>query len=697
MSTPVNEKLELARNFVLHTNRNLFLTGKAGTGKTTFLQKIRQQAVKRMAVVAPTGVAAINAGGVTIHSLFQLPFGPIVPGAPLQEARKFTRDKIRLLRTLDLLVIDEISMVRADILDGIDDILRRYRYNSAPFGGVQLLMIGDMQQLPPVIRDEEWALLQPYYETGYFFSSRALRQTPYISIELTHIYRQSDERFISILNSIREKRISGAQLNELNKRYLPDFAPKDDEGYITLSTHNQAAQQINARKLQALKAKARTFTATIDGEFPPNNYPTEAGLELKTGAQVMFIKNDATYEKLYYNGKIGRIVDMDEETIYVKCPGEESVITVLPVEWTNLRYSIDPATKEIKADPIGTFRQFPLRLAWAITIHKSQGLTFEKAIIDASSAFAHGQVYVALSRCKTLDGLVLHTPIPSSSIKTEFTLEEFHEQVQQKIPGEQELTDAKRSNQELLIRELFAFERAASLATRCRKFPEESDDSFNDELKTGLATLDDLIREKARDIGRRFQHQLTTYFSAPELPEENEALQDRIKKAGAYFQELIKNELNPFLHDAPTDCDNKQLRDSLLERLDELEKELFTKLSCFATCQKQFSALAYLEARNHAELDFRPARKQPEEGTKTRKGDTIGKGLYGALMKWRDDLAGEHNTTGYMVLPQKTILELVRVRPGSPAELLKIKGMGKTKTKQLGAAILAIIRQYGDN
>ncbi|QJW90675.1 AAA family ATPase [Spirosoma taeanense] len=693
MPAPVNEKLNLAHNFVLHTNRNVFLTGKAGTGKTTFLHQVKQLSAKRLAVVAPTGVAAINAGGVTIHSLFQLPFGPLVPGTVQREGRKFNREKINLLRTLDLLVIDEISMVRADILDGIDEVLRRYRNRPEPFGGVQLLLIGDMQQLPPVIRDEDWALLSPHYQTGYFFGSKALRQTPYVSIELTHIYRQSDERFISLLNSIREKTITRAQLDDLNQRYVPDFSPGDDEGYITLSTHNTTAQQINSQKLQALRGRRHTFTATVEKEFPANTYPTEAELDLKVGAQVMFIKNDISREKLYYNGKIGRVTAVDDDFIYVRSQQDGDMIPVDRVTWENIRYTLDPTTKEIKGEVIGTFTQFPLKLAWAITIHKSQGLTFEKAIIDASAAFAHGQVYVALSRCKTLNGLVLRTPIPSHSIKTEQTLEDFHEQVQQQTPTEQHLHDAKRTNQEYLLQELFSFEQVHSLIYRCRRLAVQHHDSLPDELHTALEQLAELHGTKARDVARRFMQQLPAYFAHEQLPEDNEPLQQRIRKAGAYFKTLLSDELLPLLRACPTDCDNKQVRDLLLEAMDELEKELFSKRQSFESSCSGFEALAYLQARNRAELDFQPARKQSEPSG-SNEGAVKG-GLYGALMKWRNDLAGEHDTSGYLVLSQKTIVELARTRPTTAAELLAIKGFGKTKVKQLGQDILRIIQEYG--
>ena len=689
---PVNEKLELAHQFVLHTNRNVFLTGRAGTGKTTFLHQVKQLNARRLAVVAPTGVAAINAGGVTIHSLFQLPFGPLAPGVVQREGRKFNREKISLLRTLDLLIIDEISMVRADVLDGIDEVLRRYRGNGRPFGGVQLLLIGDMQQLPPVIRDEDWTLLSPHYETGYFFGSRALRQTPYVSIELTHIYRQTDARFIALLNGIREKTITHEQLTELNQRHIPDFAPADEEGYITLATHNATAQQINSQKLALLKAKLRTFRATVEKEFPAHIYPTEAELELKVGAQVMFIKNDISGEKQYYNGKIGRVTAIDSDFVYVSSDHQD--IAVDRVTWENIRYALDPATGEIRGEIIGTFTQFPLKLAWAITIHKSQGLTFERAIIDASAAFAHGQVYVALSRCKTLDGLVLRTPIPSHSIKNEPTLEDFHEQVQQQTPTEQHLHDAKRHNQEMLLEELFSFEQAHSLAYRCRRVANEHTGSLATEVGPTLGQLSDALREKARDVSRRFVAQLPTYFAGEPLPEANEPLQARVRRAGAYFQTLLADELLPLLQSCPTDCDNKQVRSALLEALDDLEKELFSKMRSFGSVVEGFGALAYLQARNHAELDFKPARKQFE--TTGADDDNPKGGLYGALMKWRNDLAGENDTEGYRVLPHKTIVELARLRPRTATDLLAIKGFGKTKVKQLGEEVLALIGSYAE-
>jgi len=692
----VNEKLDLAHNFVMHTSRNVFLTGKAGTGKTTFLRQIRQTITKRMVVVAPTGVAAINAGGVTIHSLFQLPFGPLVPGSAARE-NNINREKIKIFRTLDLLVIDEISMVRADVLDGIDAVLRRYRHRTEPFGGVQLLLIGDMQQLPPVIRDEDWQLLSPHYDTGYFFGSRALQQTPYVSIELTHIYRQSDQRFIDLLNGIREKTITRNQLADLNQRYIPDFTPDEQEGYITLSTHNNSAQRINGEKLKALKGKLHSFEAEIDKDFPAHAFPTDADLELKIGAQVMFIKNDISRDKRYYNGKIGRVTDFDDDLIYVECPGESDTLAVERMSWENIRYSLDPTTKEIQSEVIGTFTQYPLKLAWAITIHKSQGLTFERAIIDASGAFAHGQVYVALSRCKTLDGLVLRAAIPMHSIKSEHTLDDFHEQVQQQTPTEQHLTDAKRAYQEQLLDELFSFENVHSLLYRSRKVIHDYSGAFSGDLMQKLLELTELLTGKGRDVSRRFVRQLPDYFSPDSLPEANAPLCDRLQKAGGYFHALLTDEALPLLYRFDTATDNKQAREGLFESLDELEKELLSKQACFATLSTSFDTTACQQARHNVELNFVPSRKKNASGVGTSADKAAGSGkgdLYSALMKWRNELAAEHGTTGFMVLPHKTVSELVSQRPANMDELMAIKGFGKTRARQIGADVLRIIDAF---
>ena len=422
-----NKELKIAWEFVEKTGKSVFLTGKAGTGKTTFLKKVVEESRKRVVVVAPTGIAAINAGGVTIHSFFQLPLHPFIPGAKIESKFAFSKEKRSILKTIDLLVIDEISMVRSDLLDAVDSVLRRFRNKGKPFGGVQLLMIGDLQQLAPVVTDEDLQLLSPYYPTPYFFDSRALGMTDYVTIELKEVYRQQDETFISILNSIRCGRPGADVIKALNSRYIPGFNPAEDDGYIRLTTHNQIANGYNEKKLSEIDGSCHFFDAVIDGNFPEYSYPTEARLELKAGAQVMFIKNDPSSEKRYFNGKIGVVTDFYEEYILVQCPGEDEAIAVEPLEWENCRYVINEQTQEMESEVQGVFRQYPLRLAWAITIHKSQGLTFDKAVIDASASFASGQVYVALSRCRTLEGLVLAAPLRRDAVITDLRVEDYIE------------------------------------------------------------------------------------------------------------------------------------------------------------------------------------------------------------------------------------------------------------------------------
>ena len=471
-----NNELKTAWDFVENTGKSVFLTGKAGTGKTTFLRRVVEESRKRTVVVAPTGIAAINAGGVTIHSFFQLPLHPFIPGAKIESKFAFSKEKRSIIKTIDLLIIDEISMVRCDLLDAIDSVLRRFRNRFKPFGGVQLLMIGDLQQLTPVITDEEFQLLAPYYPTPYFFGSRALSQIDYVTIELKEVYRQQDEEFISILNAVRGGRPSPDVIRALNSRYDPGFIPSADEGYIRLTTHNHIANSYNEQQIGMIDEPVHCFDAEIDGNFPEYSYPTEARLELKVGAQVMFVKNDPSAERRYFNGKIGIVTDFYEEYILVQCAGDDEKIAVEPLEWENCRYVINEQTQEMETEVQGIFRQYPLRLAWAITIHKSQGLTFDKAIIDAAASFASGQVYVALSRCRTLGGMVLATPLRQDAVITDQRVDDY-------IGGQEEaarrsvsrLESIKEEYYKELLGQLFDFKELASLQKRmlgiCTEFP----------------------------------------------------------------------------------------------------------------------------------------------------------------------------------------------------------------------------------
>ncbi len=408
-----NFELDVARFIVEKTDMSLFLTGKAGTGKTTFLREVVRYTKKKCIVLAPTGIAAVNAGAMTIHSFFQFGLGPFVQGViePKSDFR-INKSKLELIRHLQLLIIDEVSMVRADLMDHIDVELRRIRRNSKPFGGVQLLMIGDLQQLPPIAHGGEDELFRQYYKTLYFFSSAALKSMKYSCIELKNVYRQTDRHFIDILNHARNCTLTSQDISDLNARYIPGFSPKPEDGYIRLMTHNRQVDYVNETEMEELDSKPYTFVAAVTGTFPEESYPTADSLTLKKGAQVMFIKNDP--ERRFINGTLGEVKSIDKNSIAVRLAESGAIIDVEPMEWQNIRYQFDEESKEISSKQIGRFKQYPLKAAWAITVHKSQGLTFDKAIIDVHAAFSPGQAYVALSRCRTLDGLVLSSPVSAS-------------------------------------------------------------------------------------------------------------------------------------------------------------------------------------------------------------------------------------------------------------------------------------------
>jgi uncharacterized protein YpbB len=438
-----NTPAEFTERFINQTNQSVFLTGKAGTGKTTLLKKIISSTHKNAVIVAPTGIAALNAGGVTIHSFFQLPFSGFIPefgAAPSISQyvkletkdtlmRHFSMNKQRqaLIRNMELLIIDEVSMLRADLLDAIDWTLRNVRRTNEPFGGVQVLFIGDLMQLPPVVKSDEWSVLRQYYTGMFFFSAKVLQEQKPLYIELSTIYRQQDEEFIKVLNHLRDNRITEEDVKILNHFVDPDFDALKEEGYITLTTHNAKADSMNAKALASLSAKSLRYEAEITGEFPQHMFPIDPSMELKVGAQVMFIKNDISFEKNFYNGKMGRIETIDSKEISVYFPDEKKSILVEKYEWNNIRYSLNDKTGEIKEDILGTFVHYPLKLAWAITVHKSQGLTFEKAVLDVSDVFAPGQAYVALSRLRSLQGLVLLSPMRMNGLSNDLQVVSYAE------------------------------------------------------------------------------------------------------------------------------------------------------------------------------------------------------------------------------------------------------------------------------
>lgn len=598
-----NPELELAWEFVEHTGVSLFLTGKAGTGKTTFLRTLRRESSKTMVVVAPTGIAAINAEGVTIHSFFQLPLAPYVPGATVKEKFGFAKEKLRIIRALDLLVIDEISMVRSDLLDAVDNALRKYRRSPLPFGGVQLLMIGDLQQLAPVVTPRDEALMAPYYSSAYFFGSHALAQIPYMTIELQKVYRQQNPTFIELLNHVRENRMTATDVALLNSRLNPSFRPARNSDFIRLTTHNHMADSYNAAELARLTSPMYTYDAKVSGTFPESNYPLPLTLQLKVGAQVMFVKNDTSGNRRYFNGKIGHVVYADRTAVRVQCPGEEHPIEVTPEVWENARYTVNESTNTIDTEVMGTFTQLPLRLAWAITIHKSQGLTFDHVIIDAGASFAPGQVYVALSRCKTLEGIVLATPIGAGTIETDPKVEAYishqEEAARQSVA---QLPHIKQEYHRHLLMDLFRF---ASIASLQESLLRQLNSVFSHSFPAETAEQQQIalsLREKVTDVADKWIALIAsmTYesLSAPTFLE-------RVSASARYFsKELQRIFANSLRNAAKVRTENKKASQRVKELVADLRQQVDASVMLLELiAENGFDAPHYLKFKQKATLD----------------------------------------------------------------------------------------------
>ena len=582
---------ELAYEYVQHTNRCIFLTGKAGTGKTTFLRRLKDECHKQMAVVAPTGVAAINAEGVTIHSLFQLPPQLFLP---TDEARRqlfaemqMRANKQRVLRNLELLVIDEVSMVRADLLDTIDAVLRHFKHRpTIPFGGVQLLLIGDLFQLSPVAREEEWRLLQNHYEGLYFFQARVFRELKPIYIEFEHVYRQTNREFLSILNEVRNNALTPNSLCVLNSRYVPDFKSKS---HITLSTHNSKVDAINQREMDELKGKEYTYKATITDTFPESMYPIDEQLTLKVGARVMFIKNDSSTDKLYYNGKLGVVTSLSKQAINVLCD-DGTEVNVHNEVWENIRYNADFGSDQVQSEIIGTFTHYPLRLAWAITIHKAQGLTFDQLIIDAEDAFAAGQVYVALSRCRSLEGLTLLTPIPTRALMNAREVLLFTDKQDSLNTIEQNLLPAQREYLTTLLCALFDFrehteqlytlQRMANNMTSLQMPPNE----YIADLISPLLEL--------HGVGERFQQQIRQLMYQDQL----DKLQERLQAASQYYAPKIY-EILKAISDCPLRSNNQSDAAQLKQNILDIYAALSRKAYLQSQMAQNVTVESYFEAR----------------------------------------------------------------------------------------------------
>ena len=701
-----NAQIELADRYLRETGVSVFLTGKAGTGKTTFLRHVVESVNKRLVVVAPTGVAAVNAGGVTIHSFFQLPFCPYLPDVKelvteyqMPEQRKqLRRNKADVIRTLDLLIIDEISMVRADLLDAVDAVLRRYRRNSRPFGGVQLLMIGDVQQLPPVVSDAERPYLEQVYPSPFFFHSKALQKLNYTTIELQTVYRQQDAAFLSLLNKIRDNQFDEATLSALNQRVVqPESTSRSLFGRrkkqskpIRLVTHNSQADSINQRELDQLKSKLFTYKADVSGSFPDASAPAEQDLQLKVGAQVMFVKNDSSGNHRYYNGKIGTVtgLEMTDGEPEITVTDEDGESVVVPREkWENVRYEIDSADNQIKPKVDGTFTQYPLRLAWAVTIHKAQGLTFDRVEVDVASAFAYGQVYVALSRCRSLEGLTLSTPITSRCAFNNTDVSSFVNGFPSESVVDSQFEGCRRQYYYDLLFELFDFGALHYVMDRLeRLFATKLKNIYPSQcqkIEKQMLSVDSLV-----SVTERFHRQLRSIMES--------MLPDRIGKGAEYYisqLESLKKEMETL---SDLTIDNKEVAKDYSDYVSQLNEIVGLKLYCLDNVRKNgFSIISYQKSK--VDYLLQSQKSQRRESLKSKKSSYEGfanADLVKLLVQWRKNEAEERNFPAYCILQQKALLGIAEKMPRSMKELKSISGVGKVVCQQYGEAILSIVANY---
>ncbi len=687
------QKHPIILDFIEKTSQPVFLTGKAGTGKTTLLRKIQASTSKNFAVIAPTAVAAINAGGVTMHSFFQIPFGPLIPTETVnQPSIRYAPDKVKLLKCLELLVIDEISMVRADTLDFIDAMLRKVRGSVQPFGGVQVLMIGDLYQLSPVFHDA-WHLLKEYYASPYFFESQVFRQINILTFELDHVYRQSDPVFIDMLNHIRRNTMPEQLLEKLNERYDAALDVNWKEGYITLTTHNQLVTEINNTCLNRLDGELQTFKAVVNGDFPKDAYPADEELLLKNGAQIMFIKNDSSGKKQFYNGRAAKIIHLTENHIQVEFIDDQTTLDVQPEIWHNIKYTLDPQENKITENNTGSFSQYPFKLAWAITIHKSQGLTFDKAIVDVGAAFAHGQTYVALSRCRSLEGLVLKTPVKPANILTDERVIQFTHNAVQEQPDAGLLDRYSRAYGRVLITDLFDFSTLKTNWDAIGRILKKHDQGpafaqIYEEIKKVLE--EDLLK-----IGDRFIRQELSKYPAGSILQEENAFLVRMEKAAGYFTPKIAGEIENCIRLINLRIYNDQHSDNIINLVNDVLATLATKQALFNLSWASFSIDQYRKAMRKAGSNYEPVQRELVKEIPAKAPEPVANpALYQELVKWRKAISVQRNLPDYKILPDQALILVAAKLPKTTEQLSAIKGIGVGNAVDFGSQIIKCVNAY---
>jgi hypothetical protein len=689
----INETFSLALKFVTETNENIFLTGKAGTGKTTFLKYLKEHCKKNMLVAAPTGVAAINAGGITLHSLFQLPFTPFLPTAAYRaqftQNIRIVANNMRIIQALDLLIIDEISMVRADVLDAIDTTLRhvRRRYNQ-PFGGVQLLCIGDLYQLEPVAPQQEWQILSEYYNSKYFFDSAVMREVQPLLIELNKIYRQTDNSFVRLLNKVRDNQMLPEDFEDLNQRYQPGFSAYTNDGFITLTTHNRQADATNQKELYKLSTGEFSYKATITGNFAENAYPAEETLLLKEGAQVMFLKNNVA--KNYYNGKIGIVHSLSTDEVIVQCGTEKIIVT--PEIWENVKYTTTAGTSKIEQEVVGGFEQYPLRLAWAITVHKSQGLTFDKVMIDAAEAFTAGQVYVALSRCRSLEGIVLLSPINAAAIINNETIKVGSKQMEFKGSLQERFNAARIIFTQLLLEGIFDFNRIANTANLLQQKVAEVANNLNPDAIITTQNICNNI-SNIKKVADLFVTKFLDYLKQNGTIETNEALQQKLIAAHQYFAPLLNNALISIKNHGII-TEHKMAADAVDPALTNLYNYLHQQNYLISYCSNNFTLASFLQHKiNYKQVTFKLSVFAAGSAAAP-VGSVPNIELYTQLKNWRNAIVLNTGLPTFRVANQESIQEIATYLPLTNTDLQQIKGFGKAKADAYGPEIIDLVYDY---